>query len=204
MENMPDDTSWWDELINGLTQKQPQAPPPPTPQPPPVDQSAWEKSVEQAKVSDSLGPVHDLGLIIFNETRSYTDRPDSNEPLDIACQKIAHSIINADQTYGSSRMSNAKTALPIEPSANALNDPATRTAYESSMKAAREAYLSGTDPTNGAVHFNARGDAGRRNWLSKGMNPLGKPLKTQSGPYNNSYTEGDTPYSAAWLNTYEP
>lgn len=200
--NAPDDTSWWDNVIDGLKQKQ--VPPPPAPSPPPVDQSAWEKSVEQAKVSDSLGPVHDLGLIIFNETRSYTDRPDSNEPLDIARQKIAHSIINADQTYGFSRMSNAKTALPIEPSANALNDPATRTAYESSMKAAREAYLSGTDPTNGAVHFNARGDAGRRNWLPKGMNPPGKPLKTQSGPYNNSYTKGDTPYSAAWLNTYEP
>src|SRR5690242_6235075 len=39
--NPPDDTSWWDELIGGLTQKP--MPPPPTPQPPPVDQSAWEK-----------------------------------------------------------------------------------------------------------------------------------------------------------------
>jgi hypothetical protein len=48
----PDDTSWWDELSAGLSQKQ--TPPPPPPQPPPVDQSAWEKSVEQAKVSDSI------------------------------------------------------------------------------------------------------------------------------------------------------
>jgi hypothetical protein len=202
--NESDDAPWWDELIGGLTNKQSQMPPPPTPQPPPVDQSAWGKSVEQARVSDSLGSVHDLGLIIFNETRSYTDRPDSSEPLDIAREKIGHSIINADQKYGFNRMGNAKTALPIEPSANALNDPATRAAFDSSMKAAREAYLSGTDPTYGAVHFNARGDPGRYNWRPKGMNPPGKPLKAQSGPYNNSYTKGDTPYSAAWLNTYEP
>lgn len=72
--NNTDDTSWWDELINAA--KPQQLAPPPTPQPPPVDQSAWEKSVEQANFSDSLGSVHDLGLILFNETRSYTDRPD--------------------------------------------------------------------------------------------------------------------------------
>ena len=78
----PDDTSWWDDLIAGLTQKQ--VPPPPAPQPPPVNQSAWEKSVEQAKISDSLGTVQDLGLRIFGETQSYSDRPDSNEPLDTA------------------------------------------------------------------------------------------------------------------------
>ena len=200
--NASDDTSWWDDLIAGLSQKQ--LPPPPAPQPPPVNQSAWEKSVEQAKISDSLGSVHDLGLIIFNETRSYMDRPDSSEPLDTAREKIGRSIINADQQYGFNRMGNAKTALPIEPSVNALNDPATRAAYASSMKAAREAYLSGTDPAHGAVHFNARGDPGRYNWRPKGMNPPGKPLKTHSGPYNNSYTKGDTPYSAVWLNTYEP
>src|SRR5579864_4563248 len=110
--NSPDDTSWRDDLIGGLTQKQP--PPPPAPQPPSVDQSAWEKSVEQAKVSDSLGSVHDLGLIIFNETRSYTDRPDSNEPLNTAREKMAHVIMNGDQKWGSSRMRNAKTASPIE------------------------------------------------------------------------------------------
>ena len=199
--NTPDDTSGWDELINGLTPEL--VPPPPAPQAPPVNQNAWEKSVEQAKISDSLGTAHDLGLIIFNETRSSSDRPDSNEPLDVARQKIAHSIINADQKYGFDRSSNAKTASPIEPSAKALNDPQTRAAYQSSMKAAREAYLSGSDPTNGAIHFNARGDPGRYNWLPKGMKPPGKPLKTHSGPYDNSYTKGDTPWPIVWFNTYE-
>ena len=90
MQNSADDTSWWDELINGWTQKK--VPPPPAPQPPPVNQAAWEKSVEQAKISDSLGSVHDLGLIVFNETQSYSDRADSNEPLGTARGKMAHSI----------------------------------------------------------------------------------------------------------------
>jgi hypothetical protein len=85
--NGPDDTSWWDDLINGLTQKP--VPPPPTPQPPPVNQGGWEKSVEQAKISDSLGYAHDLGLRVFQETKSYSDRPDSNEPLDAAREKMA-------------------------------------------------------------------------------------------------------------------
>ena len=93
--NASDDTSWWDELIDGLTLKE--VPPPSAPQPPPVNQSAWEKSVEQAKVSDSLGTVHDLGLIVFNETQSYSDRPDSNEPLNTAREKMAHVIMNGDQ-----------------------------------------------------------------------------------------------------------
>jgi hypothetical protein len=147
--NSPDDTSWWDELIGGLSQKQ--VPPPPPPQPPPVNQSAWEKSVEQARISDSLGAVHDLGLIVFNETQSYSDRPDSNEPLDVAREKMAHSIMNADQKYGADRQRLAGTASPIEPSANAVRNPTVRAAYDSSMKAAREAYLSGTDPTSGAT-----------------------------------------------------
>lgn len=200
--NAADGTSWWDELIGGLLQKK--VPPPPTPQPPPVNQSAWEKSVEQAKISDPLGAVHDLGLIIFNETRSYSDRPDSSEPIGLAREKMAHAVMNADQQYGANRQRLASTALAIEPSANALNDPATRAAYNSSMKAAREAYLSGSDPTYGAVHLNARGNPGRYNWRTKEMTGPGKPLKTQSGPYNNSYTKGDMSSPIVWLNTYEP
>jgi hypothetical protein len=202
MQSTSDNTSWWHNLIAGLSQKQ--APPPPSPEPPGVDQGAWDKSVEQAKISDELGKVHDLGLIVFNETQSYSDRPNSNEPIDAAREKWAHAVINADQTYGADRTNQARTALPIEPSAKALSDPVVRAAYDSSMKAAREAYLSGDDPTHGAVHMNARGNPSRSNWLPKRMKPPGKPLKTQSGPYNNSFTKGDTPSSAVWLNTYEP
>lgn len=133
--NASDDSSWWDDLIAGLSQKQ--VPPPPAPQPPPVNQSAWEKSVEQAKISDSLGTVHDLGLIVFNETQSYSDRADSNEPIGTAREKMAHSIINADQKYGVARQRLAGTASAIEPSPNALRNPTVRAAYGSSMKAGR-------------------------------------------------------------------
>jgi len=148
MPNGSDNTSWWDRLVTGLSRKQ--VSPPPSPSPPKVDESAWAKSVERARISNQLR-VHDLGLIVFNESQSYTDRPDSNEPMDVARQQMAHSIINADQKWGAQRQKWASTALPIEPSENALRNPTVRTAYESSMKAAREGFLSGADPTNGAV-----------------------------------------------------
>ncbi len=198
--NAPDGTSWWDGLIDGLTQKQP--PPPPAPQPPPVGQSAWDKSVEQAKVSDALGTVHDLGLIVFNETQSYSDRPDSNESLDVAREKIAHSILNADQKYGADRQRLAGTASAIEPSDNALRNPAVRAAYDSSMKAARETYLSGNDPTNGAVFSVQLPSPDRSNYAFHNGRPQGVPISTQSGPYNNSYPNKRVPSKTAWLNTY--
>jgi hypothetical protein len=196
----PDDTSWWDDLVGALSQKP--VPPPPAPQPPPVDQSAWEKSVEQAKVSDSLGTVHDLGLIVFNETQSYSDRPDSNEPLGTAREKMAHSIINADQKYGASRQRLASTASPIEPSADALRNSSVHAAYDSSMKAAREAYLGGADPTNGAVFSIQQTTPNRSNYVFHNGRPQGVPISTQSGPYNNSYPNRKVPSRAAWLNTY--
>ena len=198
--NGPDDTSWWDELIGGSSRNQ--VPPPPAPQPPPVDQSAWEKSVEQGHVSDPLGSVHDVGLRIFQETKSYSDGQDSNEPLDAAREKMAWVIMNGDQKWGFDRQ-HASTALPIEPSDRELRDPATLAAYQSSMKAAREAFLGWKDPTSGALHLNARVDPGQYNWKPKGMTGPGKRIKTHSGPYNNSYTRGDTPSSVVWLNTYE-
>jgi hypothetical protein len=198
--NGPDDTSWWDELFAGPSQKQ--VAPPPAPQPPAVNQSAWEKSVEQAKISDSLGSVHDLGLRVFNETQSYSDGPDSNEPLATAREKMAHSIINADQKYGADRQRLAGTASAIEPSPDALRNPTVRAAYDSSMKAAREAYLSGTDPTSGAVFSIQLPTPTRSNYVFHNGRPQGVPISTQSGPYNNSYPNTRVPSRTAWLNTY--
>jgi hypothetical protein len=200
MQSTPNDTSWWDELIDVVRPNR--VPAPPTPQPPPVDQSAWEKSVEQAKVSDSLGTVHDLGLRVFNETQSYLDRPDSNEPLDAARERMAHSIINADHKYGANRQRLAGTASPIEPSSDSLRNPTVRSAYESSMKAAREAYLSGTDPTNGAVSPIQQTNPSRSNYVFHNGRPEGVPISTQSGPYNNAFPNKRVPARTAWLNTY--
>jgi hypothetical protein len=190
--------SWWDSLVAGLSQKQAQAPP--SPEPPPVDQGAWERSVEQKHLKDMT--VHDVRLVVFNESQSYSDRPDSNERIDAAREKMAHSVINADTKWGAARQQHAKTASPIEPTDSALRNPATRAAYNSSMRAAREAYLSGTDPTNGAVHLNQRDSPDRSNLKFAKGNPQGVTLSTQSGPYNNSYTKGQVASSRVWLNSY--
>jgi hypothetical protein len=174
---------------------------PPAPRPPRVDESAWAKSVDQARISDHL-TVHDLGLIVFNETQSYSDHPDSNEPIGTARQKLAHSVINADHRWGAKRQQSARTALPIEPSHKALDNPEVRSAYDSSMRAAREAFLSGTDPTNGALYLNQRINADRSNQKYRGGTRAGVPLRTQSGPYRNSYPNKEVLSNRAWLNTY--
>jgi hypothetical protein len=197
------DTSWWDRLVAGLSGRQ-EVPPPPRPSPPKVDEKAWARNVEQARISPYLGTVHDLGLIVFGETQSYTDRPDSNEPIVMARQKLAHSIINADQKWGTQRIRFASTHGAVEPPERVLINPAARAAYESSIGAAREAFLSGGDPTNGAVFAIAKKSPARSNHIftGPGARPDGVPISTQSGPYNNSYLAGDMPSSTAWLNTY--
>lgn len=142
--------------------------------------------------------VHDVGLSVFGETRSLSDRPGSNEPITAARQKIAHMIMNGAGKWGPDRTKYASTALPIEPSEEEKRNPATRAAYESSMKAAREAYLSGHDPSNGATHFNIRGTPDRSEWKGR------FPISTQSGPYDNSFPNKDFPSRVAWINTYFP
>ncbi len=186
--------SWLDRAVDIL---KPQPGPPPKPPAPRVDQGAWRESVEQTHVAPGL-TVRDVGLSVFGETRSLRDQPGSNEPIGAARQKVAHAIINGAEKWGADRMKHASTALPIEPSEKQKRDPATHAAYESSMKAAREAYLSGHDPTNGALHFNIRATPERSNWKGR------HPISTQSGPYNNSFVAGDFPSHTAWLNTYLP
>jgi hypothetical protein len=153
--------------------------------------------VEQTHVLPGV-TVHDIGLSVFGETKSLHDRPGSDEPIGTARQKVAHTIINGAEKWGPDRMKHASTALPIEPSGKEKLNPATQAAYESSMKAAREAYLSGHDPTNGALHFNIRSTPERFNWKGR------HPISTQSGPYDNSFMAGDFPSHTAWLNTYLP
>jgi hypothetical protein len=98
-----------------------------------VDETAWAKSVERARVSNQMR-VHDLGLIVVNETQSFTDRPDSNEPIDMARQKLARAVINADQKWGADRSKWSNTTGGIEPSGNVLRNPTVRKAFDSSMK----------------------------------------------------------------------
>lgn len=78
--------------------------------------------MEQHEVPD--GTIHDVGLRIFQETKSYSDRPDSNELIDAAPEKMAWAIFNGYDKWGADRQKNASTASPIEPSEQELRDPA--------------------------------------------------------------------------------
>src|SRR5712664_3059903 len=82
--------SWFDRAIDVF---KPQPAPPPKPSAPPVNQKEWHQSVEQKHVIPGL-TVHDVGLSVFGETRSLSDRAGSNEPLGAARHKVAHVIIN--------------------------------------------------------------------------------------------------------------
>lgn len=181
----------------------PQPGPPPKPPAPRVDQSAWRESVEQTHVVPGL-TVRDVGLSVFGETRSLRDRPGSNEPIGAARQKIAHAIINGRELAHETGKKPPTVHDPVEPTKEALLNPEVRAAYESSLRAAHEAYLSGHDPTNGATHLKIPVRPDRSNWKFQGGTPEGLTLSTQSGPYDNSFLGGDVPSHVAWINTYLP
>ena len=155
--------------------------------------------MEQTHVVPGL-TVRDVGLSVFGETRSLHDRPGSNEPIGTARQKVAHVIINGAEEAHRRGQKPPTVHGPIEP--RDLHNPQERTAYESSMNAAREAYLSGHDTTQGATHFSIEGTTSRANKIYKRGTREGVPISTQSGPYYNSYLGRDVKSHIAWLNTY--
>lgn len=79
-----------------------------------------------------------------------------------------------------------------------------RTAYESSMRAARRAYLSPTDPTSGAIYMYFPTTDTLGNFSPPPHNPPGYGIRTHAGPYNNSFPNQSVPSRTVWLNTYEP
>jgi hypothetical protein len=143
--------------------------------------------------------VKQVGLIVFNETQSFTDGDKANDTIGGGREKVAHAVINGDTQLGRKR---PVTAHPIEPSAKALKDPRTRQAYESSLAAAREAYLSPQDPTHSAIHFQFLTNADRSNMKFRNGTPEGVPLKTQSGLFNNSYLKNHVKSRQVYVNTY--
>ncbi len=159
--------------------------------------------MEQKHVIPGL-TVRDVGLSVFGETRSLRNRPGSNEPIDAARQRVAHAMINdAELSHRTGKPRNLVHA-PVEPSGEVKRNPTEQVAYESSLRAAREAYLSGHDSTNGATHFNMRPRPDRSNWKFPNGTPEGLTLSTQSGPYDNSFPTRKAPAHTTWLSTYLP
>ena len=129
-----------------------------------------------------------VGNIVFNETRSLYGKG-----INDAREAIAHSIINADESYGEERSVYAKTAPT---SANVPQ--AERGTYEACQKAAGKAadeHARGEDTTKGATNFNMRNDPSKEPFW-------GMPVKTQHGPFNNSYTMGTLNPKGVYVNTY--
>lgn len=166
---------------------------PPAPNAPGVDQSAWARNVEQECISPDM-TIHDVGLSVYGETRSFSDEPGSNESIHAAREKVAHVMLSGIAERGTKHPS---VHAPVEPSEAALRNPAERAAYESSIRVAREAYLSGSDPTHGAIHFRLLGTADR-----SGLYSGRSQLHTQSGPCGNSFQTGDVRTNKAWVTTY--
>ena len=139
---------------------------------------------------------------MFNETQSFTDSDKANDSIASARERIAHSVINADNKFGDKRDQMASTVSPIEPSAKALLDPRTKAAYDASLTAARNAYLKLDDPTQGATNFKFLPTPDQSNMKSSGGTHEGLPLKTHSGPFNNAYKGNDVRSNPVYVNTY--
>jgi len=84
-----------------------------------------------------------------------------------------------------------------------MGQPKVRAAYESSIRAAREAFLSGKDPTSGAIYFNLNKTPARDNKVYQRGSAEGVRISTLSGPYHNSFPTKTVP-SLAWVGTYFP
>jgi hypothetical protein len=70
------------------------------------------------------------------------------------------------------------------------------------MTVARQAYLDLEDPTQGATHFQFLTNPDRSNMRFEHGTAQGIPLRTQSGPFNNSFEKGDVKGPRVFINTY--
>lgn len=126
----------------------------------------------------------EIANIIFNETRSL-----SGDGIDEARKFIAHSIINAQVSTGK-RPKTGPTVAHVPPQENDVC-----TLCQTAVFVAREDRKSAVDPTNGATNFNFR----KNNWQG---DFYGFKIRTQKGPFANSYPSVDLPASNIYANTY--
>jgi hypothetical protein len=144
-----------------------------------------------------LSPEDRVGTL-FGEFRSYSG-PRAFE----AMVNGAHALINADETYGADRAKFAGAIAPVRPEDVPVAEMAKYREAQAALATAQAQRAHGIDPTNGALHFNVRGEASRGNWKPKGSRGPGSPIHTQVGPLRNSYTKGDTPWPYVYANTYQ-
>ena len=126
----------------------------------------------------------EIANIIFNETRSL-----SGGGIVTARTNIAHSIINAEAKTGR-RPKTGPTDAKVPKQEGDVYDKCTN-----AVVAARLDRASSLDPTKGATNFNFR----KNNWSG---DFYGLPIKTQTGPLNNSYPTADLPAANIFANTY--
>jgi len=159
-----------------------------------------QHQVTESSIVNKL-TVGQIAGIVYNETASLTNSGSQNESIDTARTNVASAIINADVKYGDKRDELAGTAPSAVSSAAMKTD-----AYKSSLAAAKAAYggwKAGKDPTGGATHFNMRGNASSGNFRPPGTRAPGFPIKTHSGPFNNSYPTVVLPARGVYVNMYE-
>lgn len=165
-------------------------------QKPPGDQSGTQLALNSTK-QQGKQPSRDrsvltdtqVGNIVFNETRSING---DTTDLDQARQNIAHAVMNGDRKLGVNR--------PVTASTTANVSDAERAAYQASRRAVAEARIAqqiGIDPTRGAIHLNLRSNNSRSPFMGS------YKIRTQVGPFNNSFPTKELPSTGIYLNTYE-
>lgn len=125
-----------------------------------------------------------IANVIFNETRSL-----SGVGIDEARKNIAHSIINAQAATGKRPKTGPVVAHVPEQESD------TYESCQSAVSAARDDKKKNVDPTGGATNFNFR----KNNWRG---DFYGLKIKTQKGPFDNSFPTDDLPSSNIYANTY--
>jgi RHS repeat-associated protein len=125
--------------------------------------------------------------IIFNETRSLSG-PDIFD----ARKNIAHAIRNGDELFGQSRPLTAPDAATVLPGEQEIYDQCIAAVISADFE--REL---GWDPTDGAYHFNFRSNDSTSPFF-------GQSLRTQDGPFDNSYPTQVLPATGIYANTYGP
>ena len=126
----------------------------------------------------------EIANIIFNETRSL-----SGGDIATARKNVAHSILYAQAKSGS-RPKTGPTSAKVPKQEDSAYGECTNAAVAARLERAKS-----LDPTIGATNFNFR----KNDWHG---DFYGLPIKTQTGPLNNSYPTADLPAANIYANTY--